>query len=144
MGEKFIWVIAWRSCSRRKVTDIWQTCADSYQETKNMLDEFLRRYISAHSRGYFSPIPIVELWAASEVDRVGSELGLPWAFIDETRVACKRENGTTRGYWFTKEDAERYAADPRNVSYHGDIAIGPCSQCGAWHLTPGRHTAEEE
>ena len=128
----------------KAVTDIWPTHADTYAEAKRLLNEWLARYMETHPRGYFSSIPAAELWATSEVDRVGSELGLPWAFVDETGVACKRSNGTTRGYWFTKEDAEAYAQDPRNVSYHGDIAIGPCGQCGAWHLTPGRHTAEEE
>lgn len=133
--EPFVWCTIWRAVHSRTVTDIWPTRADTHAEADRFLNEWLARYMEEHKRGYFSSLPMPELWAVSEVDRVGSELRLPWAFVDETGIACKRSSGTTRGYWFTKEDAERYASDPNHPTYHGDVAE-LCSRCGLWHLSP--------
>lgn len=47
---------------------------------------------------------------------------------------CKRSNGTTRAYFQTEYEAEQFAADPANTTYHGDIAHR-CAKCGWFHLS---------
>ena len=49
-------------------------------------------------------------------------------------IPCKRSNGTTRAYFETMEEAEVFAADPRNPAYTDDIAHF-CLDCGYFHLS---------
>ena len=51
------------------------------------------------------------------------------------RDFCKRSNGTYRAHFETREEAEKFAADPANVAYRGDLAYR-CLECDAWHLWP--------
>jgi hypothetical protein len=48
---------------------------------------------------------------------------------------CYRRDGSLRAFWFSRKEAEAFVADPRNVSYQGDIVTGPCPSCGAWHAS---------
>jgi hypothetical protein len=50
------------------------------------------------------------------------------------REPCKRTTGTYRAYFLTREDAEKFAADPANTAYHGDVAH-ECGKCRYWHLS---------
>ena len=47
---------------------------------------------------------------------------------------CRRSNGTLRAWFATKEEAEAFAADPRNIAYHGDVPVC-CMKCDGWHLS---------
>jgi hypothetical protein len=47
---------------------------------------------------------------------------------------CRRPSGSFRAYFNTKEEAETFAQDPANPTYHGDIAH-LCAKCGFWHLS---------
>jgi hypothetical protein len=47
---------------------------------------------------------------------------------------CKRTTGTPRAHFTTREEAEKFAADPANPNYHGDVAH-LCTVCGYWHLS---------
>jgi hypothetical protein len=51
-------------------------------------------------------------------------------------MRCRRANGTERAWFATKEDAEAFAADPKNVRYRGDIPV-LCTRigCDGWHLS---------
>lgn len=47
---------------------------------------------------------------------------------------CKRPDGSYRAYFFSREDAEAFAADPANHPvYFGDLAH--LCGCGYWHLS---------
>ncbi len=50
-------------------------------------------------------------------------------------MRCRRSDGTLRGFWLSREQAEKFAQDPMNTSYHGDIVVGPCGMCGAFHCS---------
>jgi hypothetical protein len=39
-----------------------------------------------------------------------------------------------RAWFFTREEAEKFAANPANPSYHGDIAH-QCAKCDFYHLS---------
>jgi hypothetical protein len=47
---------------------------------------------------------------------------------------CLRTNGTTRAWFYSREDAEAFAASPANSNYHGDIAH-LCVKCNLYHLS---------
>ncbi len=48
---------------------------------------------------------------------------------------CRRQSGSFRAYFYTREEAEAFAADPTNwPTYQGDIAH-LCTKCGFWHLS---------
>jgi len=49
---------------------------------------------------------------------------------------CRRLDGTERALFAAKEDAEAFAADPKNVRYRGDIPV-LCMRtgCDGWHLS---------
>jgi len=47
---------------------------------------------------------------------------------------CLRRNGTQRAWFFTRQEAEHFAASPANPAYHGDIAH-QCAKCGFYHLS---------
>jgi hypothetical protein len=48
---------------------------------------------------------------------------------------CHRKSGSFRAYFATREDAEKFAADPANhPGYLGDVAH-LCAKCGFWHLS---------
>jgi len=48
---------------------------------------------------------------------------------------CRRQSGSFRAYFRTREDAERFAQDSANwPTYQGDIAHA-CGKCGFWHLS---------
>ncbi len=47
---------------------------------------------------------------------------------------CRRQSGSFRAYFYTRKEAEVFAADPANPAYHGDIAH-QCATCGFWHLS---------
>jgi hypothetical protein len=53
---------------------------------------------------------------------------------NEFKEPCRRPSGSYRAYFATKEEAEAFAADPKNTDYHGDIAHR-CGKCGRWHLS---------
>jgi len=54
--------------------------------------------------------------------------------MDNVTIPCKRSNGSTRAYFRTREDAERFAQDPANwPTYHGDIPM-LCAVCDFYHL----------
>ena len=50
-------------------------------------------------------------------------------------MRCRRSDGSLRGFWLSREQAEKFAQDPENTSYHGDIVVGPCGMCGAFHCS---------
>jgi hypothetical protein len=50
------------------------------------------------------------------------------------RGPCRRNNGTFRAHFPSREDAEAFAADSKNIDYHDDIAH-LCHKCGRWHLS---------
>jgi hypothetical protein len=51
------------------------------------------------------------------------------------REPCRRNSGTLRAYFLSREAAEAFAADPANWPvYKGDIAH-LCHKCGRWHLS---------
>ncbi len=52
---------------------------------------------------------------------------------DNLRVHCKRQSGTDRAWFRTREEAEVFAADPANPAYHGDIPA-LCARCDLYHL----------
>jgi hypothetical protein len=47
---------------------------------------------------------------------------------------CLRRSGTERAWFWTREEAERFAASPANPAYRGDIAH-QCGKCGFYHLS---------
>jgi hypothetical protein len=47
---------------------------------------------------------------------------------------CLRRSGTERAWFWTREEAERFAASPANPAYRGDIAH-LCGKCGFYHLS---------
>jgi len=49
---------------------------------------------------------------------------------------CRRLNGSERAWFSSKEEAEAFAADPRNTHYQGDVAV-LCMKigCDGWHLS---------
>jgi len=48
---------------------------------------------------------------------------------------CKRNNGTYRARFNSREEAEAFAKDPANHPvYLGDVAH-LCGKCGFWHLS---------
>jgi hypothetical protein len=48
---------------------------------------------------------------------------------------CRRQSGSFRAYFRTREEAEAFAADPANwQTYKNDIAHR-CSKCNFWHLS---------
>ena len=47
---------------------------------------------------------------------------------------CLRRSGTERAWFFTREEAETFAASPANPAYKGDIAH-ECVKCGFYHLS---------
>ena len=57
-------------------------------------------------------------------------------FEDSSRTSnhCLRRNGTERGWFPTREEAEHFAASPANPAYHSDIAHD-CAKCGFYHLS---------
>jgi hypothetical protein len=50
-------------------------------------------------------------------------------------MRCRRSDGSLRGFWLSREQAEKFAQDPKNTSYRGDIVVGPCGMCGAFHCS---------
>jgi hypothetical protein len=60
----------------------------------------------------------------------------------QMKEPCKRTTGTYRAWFVTREEAERFAADPANTAYHGDIAH-LCAACGYWHLSRPEWLAPE-
>jgi hypothetical protein len=49
--------------------------------------------------------------------------------------SCRRANGSLRAWFLTRDEAERFAADPANhPMYLGDVAH-LCGKCGYWHLS---------
>lgn len=48
---------------------------------------------------------------------------------------CRRSNDSLRRWFTTREDAERFAREPANVGYHGDVAHICQKGCGRWHLS---------
>jgi hypothetical protein len=60
-------------------------------------------------------------------DRLQDLAGMP--------KGCKRNNGTYRAAFHSREQAEAFAANPRNhPTYLGDLAH-ECQNCGYWHLS---------
>jgi hypothetical protein len=53
---------------------------------------------------------------------------------DPTSNHCLRRNGTERAWFFTREEAERFAESPANPAYQGDVAHR-CPKCGFYHLS---------
>lgn len=51
-----------------------------------------------------------------------------------TAERCRRSTGTERAWFSTREEAVRFAQDPKNVHYHGDVAH-LCQNCGVYHLS---------
>jgi hypothetical protein len=47
---------------------------------------------------------------------------------------CRRASGAFRAFFATKEEAEAFRDEPRNVDYHGDIP-NFCGRCDRWHLS---------
>ncbi len=48
---------------------------------------------------------------------------------------CRRTNGSLRAWFLTRDEAERFGADPVNhPTYFGDVAH-LCGKCGYWHLS---------
>jgi hypothetical protein len=48
---------------------------------------------------------------------------------------CRRQSGSFRAYFYTREEAETFANDPANHPvYLGDLAH-LCMKCGFWHLS---------
>jgi hypothetical protein len=47
---------------------------------------------------------------------------------------CRRPSGNFRAHFSTREEAEAFAKDAKNVDYHGDIAVF-CCHCGWFHLS---------
>jgi hypothetical protein len=55
--------------------------------------------------------------------------------VANMKRAWKRRNGTERAWFNSREDAERFAADPANWPvYRGEVAH-LCARCGYWHLS---------
>lgn len=54
--------------------------------------------------------------------------------MDEILEPCRRPSGKLRAHFPSKEAAEAFRDDPRNVDYHGDIAH-LCYKCLLWHLS---------
>jgi hypothetical protein len=54
----------------------------------------------------------------------------PWMLAEP----CRRKNGSLRAWSSTKDEAERFAVDPANVNYHGDVAHF-CPKREFWHLS---------
>lgn len=52
--------------------------------------------------------------------------------LQEKPKHCKRQNGTERRWFRTREEAETVEKDPVNVDYHGDVAE-LCEKCRFWH-----------
>jgi len=50
------------------------------------------------------------------------------------RGPCRRNNGTFRAHFPSKETAEAFANDPANTDYDGDVAH-LCPRCFRWHLS---------
>jgi hypothetical protein len=46
---------------------------------------------------------------------------------------CRRQSGSFRAYFSTREDAEAFAAVPANPAYHGDLPA-LCVFCDLYHL----------
>ena len=57
-------------------------------------------------------------------------------FEDRTQKTkrCPRGNGTEQAWFFTREEAEAFAASPGNIAYHGDFAH-LCAKCDHYHLS---------
>jgi hypothetical protein len=53
---------------------------------------------------------------------------------DHLRTHCKRNSGTERAWFRTREEAEAFAQDPNNPAYHGDLAR-LCWKCDYYHLS---------
>jgi hypothetical protein len=48
---------------------------------------------------------------------------------------CRRSSGSLRAYFSTKDEAQKFAADPANHPvYLGEVAH-ECPKCGYWHLS---------
>jgi hypothetical protein len=47
---------------------------------------------------------------------------------------CLRSSGTPRARFTDRLEAEKFAQDPANPAYLGDIAH-LCLRCGFWHLS---------
>src|SRR6266850_238859 len=55
--------------------------------------------------------------------------------IREGKMHCKRNTGTERAWFHTREEAERFAQNPANHPvYLGDVAH-LCQKCNFWHLS---------
>ena len=63
------------------------------------------------------------------------------ALQEKPKQRCKRQNGTERRWFRTREEAEAFEKDPENVNYHGDVPE-LCGKCGFWHLS--RPNSEEQ
>jgi hypothetical protein len=48
--------------------------------------------------------------------------------------SCKRSTGSPRAAFWNQKSAEKFASDPANIHYHGDVAH-LCARCGLWHLS---------
>ena len=54
---------------------------------------------------------------------------------DRSALHCKRLIGGTERAWFdSRDEAERFALDPANPAYHGDLAH-LCARCDLHHLS---------
>jgi len=72
------------------------------------------------------------LWAS------GRDFSRPWCpmpLAQGGQMRCRRSDGSLRGFWLSREQAEKFAQEPKNTSYHGDIVVGPCGMCGAFHCS---------
>jgi hypothetical protein len=57
--------------------------------------------------------------------------------------SCKRSTGSPRAAFWNQESAEKFASDPANIHYHGDVAH-LCVKCGLWHLSKLEWLASSE
>src|SRR5690349_19607236 len=65
---------------------------------------------------------------------IDPEVGSIVGHLRDLTAHCKRSDGTERAWFVTKEQAEAYAADPANPTYHGDVAH-VCPICDCYHLS---------
>ena len=48
---------------------------------------------------------------------------------------CRRQSGSFRAYFYTREEAERFANDPPNWPTYQDDIAHLCGKCGLYHLS---------
>jgi len=57
-----------------------------------------------------------------------------WKCFASQVEPCRRKSGEFRAHFLTRDEAERFAKDPANVTYRGDVAHA-CNRCGYFHLS---------